>query len=274
MLNRRDVIVGSAATAMLAAAHAKAATMETYYFMVFLNPAGTEDDFNHFYDTRHVFDVTAVPGFVNGQRFVRNETQMYPNVEPKLAKYLALYTIRTDNLDAVTADVSNRIKTGITKIPKPSPFEAGTGQSYYYRFNASEMKRTLPVPADFAGKKLVNYDHIVFMDPLEGKQKEWEEWYDHTHAPEMLTGAGVMTAQRTTVVVRPGKASPAPTQDMVLFRVQMPEGMPASAAAPKSASGGDSGPQDFKTTRGYTYRQIGPLVTHEEAVAKKATFTD
>ena len=37
-LNRRDMIAGSAATAAMVAGGAKAATMETYYYFVFLNP--------------------------------------------------------------------------------------------------------------------------------------------------------------------------------------------------------------------------------------------
>jgi hypothetical protein len=276
-LNRRDMIAGSAATAALVAGGAKAATMETYYYFVFLNPvAGKEKEFNDFYNTRHIIDVTAVPGMVMGQRFIRNETQMYPNVEPKLANYLALYTIRTDNLDAVQADISNRIKTGVTKFPTPSVFEAGTGQSYWYRFDAPLIKRTMPMPASFAGKKLVNYNHMVFMNAADGKQKEWEEWYDKTHSPDMLTGDGIMTSQRTTLARPSGNAMPPATRELVMFTVQMPEGLPANSAAPKNpprVPGAPPPPSLQKDTRGYTYRQIG-MITHEEAVAKKAAFKD
>jgi hypothetical protein len=276
-LNRRDVLVlvGSAATAILVAGRAQSATVETYYYLVFNNPvAGKEKEYLSWYDNRHIIDVTSIPGFVSGQRFIRNETQMYPNVEPRLANYLTLYKVRTDDLDAVNADITKRIQTGVTKFEKPSVIEADTGQGYWYRFNAPEIKRTMPLPADFAGKKLVNYDHIVFMNAVEGKQKELEEWYDHTHSPDMLTGAGIMTSQRTTLARPSGNTKPAATKEMVLFMVQMPEGLPANSAAPKIAPIGMPSPQDLKTTRGYTYRQIGPLVTHEHAVAQKATFKD
>jgi hypothetical protein len=132
----------------------------------------------------------------------------------------------------------------------------------------------VPLPADFAGKKLVNYAHIVFMNALEGKQKEWEEWYDKTHSPDMLTGAGIMTSQRTTLARPSGSSNVPATKEMVLFTVQLPEGLPVSAAAPKIAPPATPGPQDGKATRGYTYRQLGPLVTHEQAVARKAKFRD
>ena len=277
MLNRREMLAGSAAaTAVLVAGGAKAAAIDDYYCMVFLNAAaGKDEEFNTFYTTRHIFDVTAIPGFVSGQRFVRNETQMTPNVEPKLANYLALFQIRADNLDAVTADLLNRIRTGMTKFPTPAVVEAGTAQTYYYRLNAPLVKRTVPMPASFAGKKLVNYDHLVFMDAVEGKQKEWEEWYDHNHAVDMLTGDGIMSVQRTTLARPSGNSYPAATKEMALFRMQLPEGLPATAAVPKKFTAtGTPSPQVRETTRGYTYRQIGPLVTHEEAVAKRAGFKD
>lgn len=278
MLNRRDVLLGSVATATaLVSGGARASGMESYYLMVFLNPVpGKEREFNTFYDTRHLIDVTAVPGMVMGQRFIRSETQMVPDVEPRLASYLALYTLRTDDLDAVAADILNRIKTGVTKFPTPSVFEAGTGQSYWYRFDAPVIRRTQPIPSGFAGKKLIDYNHMVFMNAADGKQKEWEEWYDRDHSSFMLTGDGVMTSQRTTLARPSGDAMPPATREMVMFTMQMPEGMPASSAAPKMAPrvpGAPPRPQLQTDTRGYTYRQIG-MITHEEAVARKAAFKD
>ena len=93
-----------------------------------------------------------------------------------------------------------------------APFGGGGGQVYYYRFNAPLIKRTIALPANFAGTKLVQYDHIVFMNAVEGKQQEWEEWYDHRHSPDMLMGDGVMTSQRTTLARPSGNAKPPATR--------------------------------------------------------------
>ncbi len=246
-----------------------------YYFLVFNNPVpGKEKEYLDWYDNRHIIDVTAIPGFVSGQRFVRNETQMYANVEPKLANYLTLYRVSTDDLDAVNAEIRERISTGVTKFEVPSVIEQGTGSGYWYRFNAPEIRRTMPLPDDFAGKQLVQCDHIVFMNAAEGRQQEWEQWYDQTHSPDMLTGAGIMTSQRTTLARPSPTATIPPTNEMVLFTVQLPEGVPAASAAPTLPRPAVPGPQERGTTRGYTYRQIGPLVTHEQALATKATFGD
>ena len=135
----------------------------------------------------------------------------------------------------------------------------------------------MPMPADFAGKKLINYKHMVFMNAVDGRQQEWAEWYDKIHSPEMLTGAAILSSQRTTLALPAANASIPPTREMVMFTVQIPEGLPANSAAPKlppPAPGTPPGPQDGRATRGYTYREIGPLLTHAEALAKKAKFKD
>jgi len=274
-LNRREMVAGGAATAALVAGGAEAQSgMQTYYYVIVNNPVpGKEREYLTWYDNRHIIDVVAIPGFVNGQRFVRNETQMYPGVMPHLPRYLTLYTVRTDNLEAVNADIMNRIRTGVTKFESPSVIEPGTGVGYWYRFNAPEIKRVIPQPASLAGQKLVNYKHMVFMNALEGKQAEWEKWYDEIHSPEMLTGPGFLSSQRTTLAVPAPNAPIPPTREMVMFTLQIPEGMTAESARPVIPRSATPSPQDGRATRGYTYREIGPLVTHAAAVAKKATFT-
>lgn len=270
-LTRRNAVLGGSATALLAA-RAKAATQQSYYFLVFNNPVpGKEKEYLAWYDQRHIFDVTAIPGFVSGQRFIRNDIQMYPGIEPKLPTYLTLYEVKTDDLEAVAADILKRIQTGVTKFEQPSVIEGGTGVSYWYRFNTPEIKRSTAWPAEFRGKKMANFRHVVFMNAMSGKQAEWEAWYDATHSPEMLALHGFMTSQRTTLA-RPAPNMPVPpTKEMVMFSVALPEGYPADSVPPKTRSAA-AGLQDPTSTRGYTYRQIGPLVTHKEAVAKKAKF--
>jgi antibiotic biosynthesis monooxygenase (ABM) superfamily enzyme len=268
------MVVGGAATAALVSGAAEAQTMETYYYVIVNNPVpGKEREYLTWYDNRHIIDVVAVPGFVSGQRFIRNETQMYANVMPHLPTYLTLYTVRTNNLAAVNADIRNRIQTGVTKFETPSVIQPGTGLGYWYRFNAPEIRRTIPQPASLAGKKLVNYKHMVFMNALEGKQAEWETWYDQTHSPEMLTGPGFLSSQRTTLAVPAPNAAIPPTREMVMFTLQIPEGDTAESARPVFPRSATPSPQDGRATRGYTYREIGPVWTHAAAVAKKATFT-
>ncbi len=37
---------------------------------------------------------------------------------------------------------------------------------------------------------------LVFTDPVAGKEAEFEEWYTHTHLPELLSLPGFLAAQR------------------------------------------------------------------------------
>src|ERR1700692_61788 len=93
------------------------AAVETYYFFVFSHPvAGHEDEYNKWYDQQHAPDVVAVPGFVTAQRFVKNDLPLYRMVDLQVPKYLVLYKIVTADVNAVFAEVSNRLKTGETLI--------------------------------------------------------------------------------------------------------------------------------------------------------------
>jgi hypothetical protein len=74
--------------------------MARHTFVVFTNPVeGREDEFNDWYDNRHLPDVLAVQGFVAAQRFRLSETdpaQEFPH------RYLALYEVDTEDLEKVT----------------------------------------------------------------------------------------------------------------------------------------------------------------------------
>src|SRR5437763_8992124 len=86
------------------------AAPETYYFFVFSNPvAGHEDEYNKWYDTQHAQDVVAIPGFQTAQRFVKTELPLYRMVDLQVPKYLIVYKIVTDNMDAVFAEVQRRL---------------------------------------------------------------------------------------------------------------------------------------------------------------------
>lgn len=70
--------------------------MTSHRLLAFTNPvAGREDEFNRWYDERHVPDLLAVPGIVSAQRFALTDA----TGEGKPAwSYLALYELETDHL--------------------------------------------------------------------------------------------------------------------------------------------------------------------------------
>lgn len=78
--------------------------MQDFTFVVFTRPmAGREDEYNLWYDQRHLPDVLAVPGFTSARRFAADtETGR---------QYLALYTMRSDDPDACLAELAARANT-------------------------------------------------------------------------------------------------------------------------------------------------------------------
>lgn len=72
--------------------------MAKHLLVVFTNAAeGRDDEFNRWYDEVHLGDVLSVEGFVAAQRF--ELTGMAGSSSPH--RYLALYEIETDDIDAV-----------------------------------------------------------------------------------------------------------------------------------------------------------------------------
>src|SRR6516225_228857 len=117
---------------LLGSSSAKAGTSETYCFFVFSNPvAGHEDEYNRWYDQQHAPDVVAIPGFVSAQRFVKNELPLYRMVDLQVPKYLVLYKIVTDDVEAIFREVNRRLQTGETVMS--SAFDRATSVSYVYK---------------------------------------------------------------------------------------------------------------------------------------------
>ena len=76
--------------------------MARYVSIALTNPVeGWEQEFNEWYDNRHVPDVLALPGCVSAQRFKFTGVQM-PN-RPCPFEYLAVYEFETDDLEAAVA---------------------------------------------------------------------------------------------------------------------------------------------------------------------------
>ena len=82
--------------------------MANYKLVVFSDAApGREDDYNDWYNNRHLQDVVAVPGFVSAQRFKLNK-QM---IGQFATRYMAIYEIEADDVEAAMAAIGARAGT-------------------------------------------------------------------------------------------------------------------------------------------------------------------
>jgi hypothetical protein len=83
--------------------------MARYRLIVFTEPVeGREVEFNTWYDTQHLADVVAVPGFVSAQRFKLKECY---GGEFK-QRYLAIYELDSQDHAAAMRELLGRAGTG------------------------------------------------------------------------------------------------------------------------------------------------------------------
>lgn len=82
--------------------------MPKYKMVVYTNPvAGRDDEYNRWYDEQHIPDVCNVPGILSAERFELRGDGPH--------RYLAIYNLETDDVDAMFADLSSR--TGTDRMP-------------------------------------------------------------------------------------------------------------------------------------------------------------
>lgn len=84
--------------------------MRDYAYVVLSGPvAGREEEYNRWYSEQHLHDVVAVPGFISAQRF-RLADPAAEGVPPQ--SYMAIYTMRTDQPDALLETLRTLVETG------------------------------------------------------------------------------------------------------------------------------------------------------------------
>jgi hypothetical protein len=257
----------SLAIGLLAAAVAGSAATETYYFLVFSNPvAGHEDEYNHWYDQQHAQDVVAIPGFVSAQRFVKNDLPLYRMVDLQVPKYLIIYKIVTADVEAVFNEVNRRLASGETLIS--ATFDRKTSVSYVYKPFRPEIKGAGGEPKGAKPGPQQTYYQVVFTAMVEGREPEFNLFYDKHHAPELAAIPGFVSAQRM-ILARPASASIPATKYLALFKV-----VTSDLAAVKEVAAGPgftkSPAFDTQATRGYTFRAIGPEIEGDQVRAARA----
>jgi hypothetical protein len=225
---------------------------QTYYHVAFSNPApGTEDEYNRWYDTEHGPAVVAIPGFVTAQRYVANDVQV--NGTKPWAKYVIVYRIETNDLPAVQAEFSRRIKSGEIGI---SPTFQSALHSGYYKALGPWIPHKGDAPTRSAGT-VDSFVQFVFNNPIPDKGDEFNQWMDTQHVRDMLSVPGYVEARR----LRTTSAQPRTAGDydyLTMFRIVTSD-LPALVSdfrqrAPKWFIS----PALDKGILGATYKPLGP----------------
>src|SRR5579872_2365574 len=272
MLGAAFVIVAvfglfSASSAIAAAqtAGASKGKVETYYLLVFSNPvAGREAEYNKWYSELHQKDVVSVPGFVTAQRFVISDVQLRDS--KPLPKYLVMYKIVTDDLPSVYAEVNRRLETGVT-VMSPS-FDKTTSVGFTYR----AIRPIIHHKDNSAGAPQNNsqvYYQLVFSDPTQGQEDEYNRWYDKQHEPDVVSAPGFVDAQRFVLSDTQLSNKEALTKYLVMYKIVSDDVAARFVDFKRLAPAMQMSPAMGKSY-GYTYKALEPMVFGDQVRAERA----
>ena len=155
--------------------------MDRHVILVFTEPAeGREEEYNAVY-TAHVPEVVAVKGVVAGRRFRWSDPE---RTDGPPQPYLAIYELEGD-LETVRAAL---VADG---HPAQLPDSYGPANTDWWFTAISE-----PVRNPDAGSLSDRHVILVFTEPTEDREDEYNSFYSEIQVPEVVTTKGVVSGQR------------------------------------------------------------------------------
>ena len=156
--------------------------MAGYKFVVLSSPvAGREDEYNDWYSNRHLSDIVAIPGFSAAQRFALHSTRLGEVKQ----KYLAIYEMEVADLDAAR-QAMNAISQTEMEIS-----EALDGESI-----ATALFESCAPDQSAEGAEAGPFRMLAMTNAADGRDADFNQWYDGTHVPELLAAGGYASAER------------------------------------------------------------------------------
>lgn len=239
--------------------------LDTYYLLVFSNPvAGMDDEYNKWYSQQHQRDVVSVPGFMTAQRFVVSDIQLRESTP--FPKYLAMYKIVTDDLPSVYAEVNRRIQTGVT-VMSPA-YDRAKSVSFTYRaIRPMIYHKGDPATAQNGDSQI--YYQLVFSNPIEGQEDEFNKWYDECHEPDVVSAPGFVEAQRFVLSDTQLSKQETLTKYLVMYKIASDDVAGRFADYKRLALTMPMSPA-FGKSYAYTYKALEPIVDGAQVRAERA----
>lgn len=157
--------------------------MSRYMLVAFSKPVeGREAEYNSWYNNIHLPEVLNVPGYSSAQRF---KVQV-PMVGEMPGRYLALYEMEADSPEAVEA-AKKVLMTAELRHSDTIDRSNGSFIGVFERFGPGQ---TVP------GAKAGAFRMVSIAQPCEGREGEYDEWYEGLHMPEVLRLPGMVSGQR------------------------------------------------------------------------------
>jgi hypothetical protein len=141
-------------------------------------PPAMEEEFNAWYDTEHLPERLAIPGFLSARRWVAE-------LDPGQGKHLATYELESP---AVLGSAPY-----LARFRNPTPWSRrALGKAVVFRRWACEQIN----PGDASPHATAQALFVAIGDSPSGHEAEFNRWYDEEHLPLLSQVAGVLRARR------------------------------------------------------------------------------
>ena len=157
-------------------------------------PAGREAEFNKWYDTQHVPDRMAIPGFLSARRFTKIEGLPKDYAIGGEAKYLALYDLASAKV--LTSEPYLKLREREKARPPGSVESLFPQLPKYVRAVYEELdlgRGEYRVPS-------AGFAFIVGHDAPPNHHQEFDAWYNTEHLPALMACPGFLTGRRFKLV--------------------------------------------------------------------------
>lgn len=158
------------------------------------------DEFHAWYNSVHLPDMMGVTGFVAASRYegVDLDEEKY-SVKETDPEFLAIYSIETEDIDQAIRDM----KANTAKWQEQGrmyPFYSKVSGTIYRQIAASVDKMIDGKPIGL----VVSKTKWLFMAKSDctdsSRLKEFQDWYDTVHVPDMIRTLGIVRATRYELV--------------------------------------------------------------------------
>jgi hypothetical protein len=136
-----------------------------------------EDEFHDWYDTEHIPERLAVPGFINADRWIGSSD--------------AKLSVATYDLDAV----------GVLHSPQYQAVGGANGSPWTKRITSRvdhviRLEGDQILPGDGLAPRGAEALMVISMNPVPEAEAEFNEWYNTEHLPQLGAVPGVLQARR------------------------------------------------------------------------------
>jgi len=153
-------------------------------------PIEQETEWNNWYNSKHIPDRLAIPGFLAARRFTKVEGISQSFIIPGEPKYLSLYDLT--NTKVLKGEPYSKLREKEASLP-PDSFENITFK--LPGFARGVYEQLYPEQGEYKPPR-TKFVFVVGHEIPRNKQKEFSAWYNTEHIPTVLRVPGFVTGRR------------------------------------------------------------------------------